>query len=169
MRQLAGMLLVLFIVPTGLEAVSGTGSFENEFAMEWVSKLTRTSDTALVYKTLEEARKHEFIGERAADTAIAAAEVVAAMLDRPSPEIPPDLATWIKRRKRLPTASQVNLARDVLARVLDPKTSELAAFWPANDPEGWRKEVTGLLNRLTPKSTNARGLSNNPYLDSSHK
>jgi hypothetical protein len=126
----------------------GTGSFENDHALEWATALARESDTALVYETLRHARHQPYIYEKSEAEAVAAAEVVAALLDRPGDNFPPDLAEWVKRQGTRPTKSQVALARKAIERILDPKTSWSAAFWAGDISYGWRASVNELMHRL---------------------
>jgi uncharacterized protein DUF4259 len=73
---------------------------------------------------------------------------VAAMLDHPEDNFPPNLAEWVKRQGTRPTESELALARKALERILDPKTSEVAAFWKDDISYGWRANVNELMHRL---------------------
>jgi Domain of unknown function (DUF4259) len=148
MRTIHVALLVLAIALPAWCGTWGSGSFENDYAMDWVATLVLESDTAFVYSTLEKAKKQTYVHEPKVCSAVAAAEVVAAMLGHPSSDLPPNLTQWIKTHTQRPTPAQVALAREVLGRVLDAEHSELAAFWPDSDPEGWRAMVRGVIGRL---------------------
>jgi len=167
MRRMAAPCFPLAIASLAVAGAFGVGSFENDYATDWVATLVRGHDTTGVYATLERAQNEPLVSEMSADTSIAAAEVVAAMLGRPARSLPTGLTEWLKLRAEPPTESQVALTRQVLQRVLDAKSSELAAFWERSGyPEAkeWRANIMDLLDRLatTNRSSAATGRSHSP-------
>ena len=83
------------------------------------------------------------------EAAVAAAEVVAAGLERPYVELPDEVTAWIAARSGAGWSTLVPVAVRAVNRVLDE--SELRELWDeAPDGEAWMADVTDLLERLAP-------------------
>ena len=83
-----------------------------------------------------------------ASMAIAAAEVVAALLARPGEKYPEEVSDWIAGQKR-PGAALVKKAQRAVKRILKGN-SELVAVWKESKLEAdWRARVEDLLARLS--------------------
>jgi hypothetical protein len=80
--------------------------------------------------------------------AVAAAEVVAAAKGKPSEGLPNELSDWLGHQPKQEIAKLAPLARKALARVKDPRTSELAQLWNDSEDKQWAKTVTELEARL---------------------
>jgi hypothetical protein len=135
----------------------GSGSFENDDAMDWVAGVHSASDVAKPFERLKtDTDAFEEEGELQLDLTfasqlVAAAEVVAMMMGRKIPPFPEDLA------KRIGGAQDVDAllfhqARNAVLHVT--RHSELAQLWDEN-AEGeieneWLAEITGLIERLNP-------------------
>ena len=82
--------------------------------------------------------------------AIAAAEVVAALLGNPYPDLPDEVANWVDGKSLAADSALVEAARKAIDAVQDAETSELAQLW-SDDPESlaaWRNSLADLANRL---------------------
>lgn len=128
----------------------GTGVFDNDDALDWVSELETEGLQAAggaVQTVLEGAPNYLEAPECAA--ALAAAEVIAALRGRPAADLPPEVRTWISRHSdAAPGEDLTQNARRAVALVMEG--SELAELWAESDEVSqWRAAVADLQARLT--------------------
>jgi hypothetical protein len=132
----------------------GGGSFENDNALDWAYELQQYDDLGLVMSTLKQAIDDDlirygdgFISTYNVDTAIAAAEVVAALSGRPSEALPLDITGWIQRHSLYVAPDIMELAICVVTRALN--TQELRDLWAdQTDYDEWKSAVEDLRLRL---------------------
>ncbi len=127
----------------------GTGHFENDDAMDLIAGVQGPDDLDRALRAAAESEEAS-VDASVASEAMAAAEVVAAMMGRPSGDCPEELA---KRLDALgaPAPALVTLAQESVSRVL--MESELVDLWAESDEvEGWNRSVTDLIARLDPTS-----------------
>src|SRR6267142_4662041 len=74
----------------------GTGSFENDDAMDWLSRLAaiRPADLAKIFT--QAADDPAYLEAPVASVVVAAGEVLAAMNGSPAPAMPPAIDEWLK-------------------------------------------------------------------------
>ena len=135
----------------------GSGSFENDTAMDWAAGVESVADVRKPFERLKaETDAHGADPELVVDSdfaceLLAAAETVAMMLGRRIPDFPADLA------KRLAGAGEpdsllFHQARNAVLHVM--RHSELAELWEEAAPDGeaneWLAELTRLIDRLNP-------------------
>ena len=127
------------------------GSFGNDSAADWLCDLLETSDLSLVQETITRVLAADgYLDSPDATDALAAIEVVAAALGRPTAEAEnePDLLEWIARIKPSPDPRLVSDSQKAIDRILAPE-SELRELWEdTEDFSDWQAEVTGLRSRL---------------------
>ena len=127
------------------------GSFGNDSAADWLCDLMETSDLSLVQETIARVLAADgYLDSPDATDALAAVEVVAAALGRPTAEAEnePELLEWIARIKPSPDARLVSDSQKAIDRILAPE-SELRELWEdTEDFSDWQAEVTGLRSRL---------------------
>jgi hypothetical protein len=126
----------------------GLSSFENDDALDWVIDLEKASDMGFLKETLSAVfdSEEEYIDAFVCSTALAAAEVVAALAGRPSAQLPEEVIQWIEG-KGPPDSSLVSSAKRAIQAILDD--SELKELWEETDEfELWQADVKGLLARL---------------------
>ena len=136
----------------------GSGSFENDTAMDWAEGVQSVDDARKPFERLREVTDANDGGEEPmldsdfACELIAAAETVAMMLGRRSAAFPSELA------QRLATAGEphnllFHQARNAVLHVM--RSSELAELWEEGNPDGepneWLAEMTRLIDRLNPE------------------
>jgi hypothetical protein len=148
LKVLAAALALLASSTLALAGAWGEGSFENDAAMDWAADCAKSSSTTCVRSALESALAGTTLEAPEASVAVAAAEVVAAALGRPGPDLPPELKAWIDRRAPGELARLAPAARKALARVRDPSVSELHQLWSQGKPNGWALAVAYLEARL---------------------
>jgi hypothetical protein len=135
----------------------GYRSFENDSALDWAGDAEESDDFSPVTDVLHRivsASADDYLEVDDASAAIAAAEVLAALLDRPTPGLPPNLKDWIAARRSdgyLATPDLVDLAERAIDRVLS--NSELSELWDESaEPQEWRRSVADLQTRLRPSA-----------------
>lgn len=128
-----------------------TGSFANDNAADFLSELQGTEDLSAIERALEEAEAEG--AELSADVAaaaVAACEVIAALMEQPSEEFEEstDAVDWVESVElEVPAKLQARAVR-VLENVLGD-ASELCQLWQESDDyEVWRRSVHDLRARL---------------------
>jgi hypothetical protein len=127
----------------------GTDLFANDDAVDWFAVLEAEglqAAGAAVQDVLELAP--DYLEAPICASALAAAEIIAALRGRPSAELPPDIAAWLARHPGVdPGEELTDNARRAVELVL--QGSELTELW-AESPEAaqWRDAVANLQARL---------------------
>jgi hypothetical protein len=148
MRTLAALFLSLLFAATAQAGAWGEGSFDNDDALDWAAECSHSSSPAMVGRTLRAVLDAKYIEAPSGSAAVAAAEVVAAALGKPSTKLPADLQSWVGRQPAGSLSQLAPLAKTALARVQDPKASELRQLWSEGKPNGWGKVIADLEARL---------------------
>lgn len=135
----------------------GTGSLENDAALDWLGELESEGSVGLLESTLAlvadalpsfggDDDEGDYIELDEACAALAAAEVVACALGRPGPELSDDLIIWIEQH-RSDLAVLAPLAARAVARARDD--SEASELWAETDGlQAWCDAVNELICRL---------------------
>jgi hypothetical protein len=127
----------------------GTDLFANDDAMDWFAVLEAEglqAAGAAVQDVLELAPN--YLEAPICASALAAAEIIAALRGRPAAELPPDIVAWLARYPGAdPGEELTDNARRAVELVL--QGSELTELW-AESPEApqWRDAVANLQARL---------------------
>jgi len=138
----------------------GTGSFENDAAMDWAAGVKSLDDLRALFDRLKretDATKGKPVSEKYgadADYAcelLAAAETIAMLMGRRSRDFPDDLAERLADAGE-PESLLYHQARNAVVHVM--RKSELAELWAEETGEGepneWLVELTHLIERLNP-------------------
>ena len=124
----------------------GHGTFHNDDAADWLYELEE-GGLDVVEAALQAVT---FGGEPAAPdccTALAAAEVVAAMHGKPAGGLPDELSAWLRERRAPPSAALLARARKAVTMVL--AESELRELWlESGQFAAWQSVVQDLETRL---------------------
>ncbi|MEA5536064.1 DUF4259 domain-containing protein [Crocosphaera sp. XPORK-15E] len=131
--------------------VWGYEAFENDYALDWVSELENNEDVVFIIKQFERilnCNQDDYLDIFEASITIAAAEVVAALLGNPSPDLPQEVIIWLtKKRQKQLSPTVVEKASNAVQRVLN--NSELREVWQESDEyDTWSNSVNNLLARL---------------------
>lgn len=127
---------------------SGYSAFENDDAMDWLAELEDAEDTSILEDAFDAilTAGEDYVEIPEASTAIAAAEVVSALLGRAATSLPEAAVEWVQKQGGV-QSTIVEQARSAVNRVLED--SELQEVWKDSDDYGkWKVEVEGLLRRL---------------------
>lgn len=128
----------------------GTGTFENDDAMDWVFGLDENAGLSPVEQVLHAPEDGEFLEAPEASEALAAAEVVAALLGHPAADLPVDVARWVAEHRGL-DARPLRESALLRTRAVLGDNSELRELWEENEEEFpfWKATVEALIARLS--------------------
>ena len=142
----------------------GEKAFENDSALDWLAELDGRG-LAMLRETLAEvAGLHvdDYLDVDDGTSAIAAAEIVAAALERQRDRVPKKLHTWLDTHEGALVGDDRVLARQAVARVLAAR-SELRELWEEDGTESaWHVDVRALLGRLGGDAVPAESTNTNP-------
>lgn len=119
------------------------GSFGNDSALDFVSRVTGTSGLFRAIEVL--GPRSNWIDNDLATEAIAAADIVAALLGRASEDLPEGLSNTLKSFES-PSSALVAAASTAVVHVRE--NSELADLWAESEGEEWIGAINDLLARL---------------------
>ena len=126
----------------------GSGTFENDDASDWVYELEQASSWDLVHRTLAVAAEPTgYLEAPDCSAALAAAEVVAAAVSRPAPDLPEEISTWVgTHRAQVPHDLAALSVRAIDRITVD---SELRELWDeTGEADAWSAAVRALRERL---------------------
>jgi hypothetical protein len=126
----------------------GPDSFENDDALDWVGDCADGKSQSAVRAAFAAVMQGSYVQAPDASAAVAAAEVVAAVVGRPHPSPPTELAKCIKRNSTQELRSLLPEAQRALARIRDPKVSELSQLWADTKSNDWSRAIADLEARL---------------------
>ncbi|HKH29257.1 MAG TPA: DUF4259 domain-containing protein [Sphingomicrobium sp.] len=136
----------------------GSGSFENDTAMDWAASVRSVDDVRKPFDRLKlttdaaEEGPNLVLDSDFACELVAAAETVAMMMGRKSRDFPDDLAQRLADGGE-PDDLLFHQARNAALHAM--RNSELAELWEETTEEGganeWLAELTRLIDRLNPE------------------
>ena len=128
----------------------GTGTFDNDDAMEWLSGFGSDGATAAqgALEAITEMDPLDYLEAEIAAHALAAAEIVASSRYGDGSRLPKEALPSLKENaSKIDAAKLLSTARKAVNRVL--KNSELREQWEDSpDIEEWEDDVRELLERL---------------------
>jgi len=128
-----------------------TKIFSNDDAMDWLSELEQAGDLSLCEQCLEAVEIQGYYLEAPECVRIlCSAEVLAALIGRPSREIPKELFEWVAAHGHLDPSPFIPKAVTKVTRVL-AEHSELNEIWQENETNypDWKARVLDLRFRLS--------------------
>jgi hypothetical protein len=150
-RRLLLSLVALWAAPAARAGAWSHQSFGNDGALDWVIDFVKTPTEAFVRETLSLV-PGQMVDAAKGESIIAAAEVVAASLGRPAPDLPKDVAEVVARsRDRF--RGLATPAHEAVTAVFGRK-SELRWNWRESAAllAKWEGSVNGLRKRLLPNA-----------------
>jgi hypothetical protein len=124
----------------------GPGSFDNDDALDWLAELTEGSSLGPVNTAFALVQEADYLEAPDAAAAVAAAEIVAALMGRPPADLPEEAAEWVQAHPSTPGATLVARARGSVIRVRED--SELKELWEEGDAGEWHASMDELAARL---------------------
>lgn len=122
--------------------------FGNDDAGDWIYELEESTDLSAIERALAAVttQAEEYLEAPECSSALAAAEIVAALIGHPVATLPESAAAWVKGRAK-PDGALIAQAKSAVAAVLGG--SELQELWEESDDYAQWQEVTNdLLVRL---------------------
>src|SRR5262245_19426505 len=123
----------------------GHRPFENDDALEWAAELEGADDPSALAEAFDAipGEADENVEAPEASIALAAGEVVAALLGRPTSPLPEGVKTWVAGQRGV-NPGIVKRAQRAVKRVV--KNSELRELWEESDDfPKWQAAADGLL------------------------
>lgn len=151
LNRAAPFFVFLFFNLNAFGGAWDVGPFDNDDAADWVWELEESSDLSVVKAALKAVAKlNSYIEAPTGSTAIAAAEVVAALNGQPHAQLPDEVAAWVETQSLHGDEKLVKLALQAIARVQDLGDSELAQLWSDSEElqDSWVSELSDLKRRL---------------------
>lgn len=130
-------------------AASGTGTFDDDDAMDWLDSFESDGPTAIetALTTVADLGREDYLEAPEASHALAAAELVAAALSGEDDRLPESFRPrFVRHVDPINDADLAALARKAVMRVL--RSSELKELWDDSGDEEWEEGVRDLLERL---------------------
>lgn len=124
----------------------GYGAFENDAGSDLVHDLKQAKGTKLLKDTFASVAPGGWDSDDC-QSAVAAAEIVAAMLGAPPKDLPKEASAWVQRQGQPPAEPLVAQARDIVRGVM--AKSELREIWDESGNAGpWLDAMKDLQRRL---------------------
>ncbi|HXI69343.1 MAG TPA: DUF4259 domain-containing protein [Verrucomicrobiae bacterium] len=145
----------------------GAGSFQNDWALDWLGDLRESGNSLLIVETLSRVVQHggtkysppsllerlrgrrhhtDWLDADVSSGALAAAEIVAAWLGHPPAKLPDGVIEWVQQHLSSLNPDIVPLARQAVNIVRT--NSELKDLWEEGDATEWHQVVQDLDKRL---------------------
>jgi hypothetical protein len=122
--------------------------FGNDDAADWLIELEDSKDLSAIKHAIHAVldAEEEYLEAPESSSALAAAEILAALLGSPSASLPEKARTWVVG-KSTPTSALLTKAKQAVSKILE--ASELQELWcESEDYPKWQAGTKGLLNRL---------------------
>lgn len=130
----------------------GYGVFENDSALDWSNRFAEAPSRRALSQAWEMVFRSGYVEYDAAAAALAAAEVLAAMIGKPAPSLPPELAKWADDNRLAPVTviPDATLAAGALRSVGQiADASEMKELVEGNGGlEEWNAVIEELVQRL---------------------
>jgi hypothetical protein len=150
MKRWLGVALLIVCAGSVLAGAWGTGSFENDDALDWAQGFEAKPSMSAIVAALEAATGTGYLEAPEGSAAIAAAEVIAAIAGKPSPKLPAGLAAWARKQPKAEGLQRLPLARKAVERVARGEGSELRELWQESNDAAWQASIADLEGRLSP-------------------
>jgi hypothetical protein len=127
----------------------GFGPFENDDASDWIYELEESTDLSVITPALRTVTGigGDYLEASDASNALAAAEVVAALLRHPAAELPVEVQAWVDKHLGVDVSSLVPAAKAAIQRIRTD--SELKELWDeSEDAAKWYATLDDLSSRL---------------------
>lgn len=142
------IVVLMLLSSKTLAGAWGTGSFENDTALDWVYEIEESKGSAVLLKTLRTVFLSEYIEVDVCSSAIAAAEVVASIKNKKYDSLPKSLASWSRTNESMYEPEMSKFAIKALEMCRNKNKSELAQLWEESGSPEWQSSVKGLELKL---------------------
>ncbi len=127
----------------------GFGTFDNDTASDWATRLSGQTDTALIETAFDRVLAvWVYLEAPDAEEALAAADALACLLDGAAPGRPEQVADWLRSVSTPPSRALADKAARALDRI-GRRRSELRSLWASTDDfAAWKQQLSALAVRL---------------------
>lgn len=129
----------------------GAGNFANDTALDWVWDLNESNDLSLVESAIADVLNcSDDLDADLGCIGLAAAEVVAALRNKPADDLPEEVSAWVATHRFSPSERLVKDCLAAVDRVRNDEISELKELWEEDEdpPTEWYSVVDDLVARL---------------------
>ncbi len=126
----------------------GTGSFENDSALDWVYDLERSKSASYLLNVFKAIPVGSYIDVDTCSAAIAAADVVASLKDGETIHLPESVKKWVVKNQASYRPTFSGMALEAIVFCKSSEYSELSQLWNEAAPEEWLSEVSKIEARL---------------------
>jgi hypothetical protein len=129
----------------------GAGNFENDVALDWVIALEGADDLRLVRQAIADVlQDDDYLDPDVACMGLAAAEVVAALRDRPADKLPEEVSRWVRAHRTAPGKTLVGDCLLAIEKIRHGEGSELRELWEEDGSPAieWYAVLDDLVSRL---------------------
>ena len=129
----------------------GAGNFENDTALDWVRGLAESNDLSLVEVAISDVlNSSDYLDADLGCTGLAAAEVVAALRNKPVDDLPEDVSKWVETHRVAPSQGLVKDCLAAIDKIRNDETSELKELWEEDEDVAteWYSVLDDLVARL---------------------
>lgn len=125
----------------------GVQTFENDQALDFVADIVETNSLELVVSALDAIGPGIYLEAPDCESALVAAELIAALRGYPSPNLPDKVADWVRSSGLKADDTLSGMARVAVNRI--GAASELRELWEdSTDFGAWEVAVRDLESRL---------------------
>ena len=125
----------------------GIGNFDNDDAADWLYELGESQGAEILVAALEQATSEGYLEAPECLVALAAAEIVAALLGKSSNTLPDEVREWVAANDIEVDHNLLSLARAAVKRIKeDSELREL--FQDSDNYEQWLALEDDLIKRL---------------------
>lgn len=146
LRNVGVAALALVVCLSACAGAWGEGPFDNDDAQDWLAECSRGD--ASVSQAIETVLRPGYLEIDVGSAAVAAAEVVAIANGKGTAATHAGAAPCLAKSHAADVRALAPRARQALARVSDPKFSELAQSWADGKANRWAEHITQLAMRL---------------------
>jgi len=128
----------------------GAGNFENDDAMDWVYELEEAEDESMILEALNIVVKRgdEYLEAYDSCRALAAAEVVSALKNPDSSDLPDEVKQWVGEHQKIEISALTQMAVNAVQRI--KTNSELKELWDESESAAeWNEVIKTLEARLS--------------------
>lgn len=141
-------MFTLFLVTDAWGGAWGVGSFDNDGALDWAYELVASRSSLIIRLAFQSLPNGAVIGVDSCSAAMAAAEVVAALKNKNTSSLPPEVAKWVTSHYPVYRDSLRNNAMAAIEACVNKHRSELAQLWLESAPKEWAVYVMVLKMKL---------------------
>ena len=126
----------------------GVGIFQNDDAADWIWELEESKGHELLETTFETINQAQYREAPDSSCALAAAEVVSALIGKPMANIPEEVTNWVSSNPIKVNSKLLSAANAAVDHIL--VDSELKELWEETDDYShWQSILKNLMGRLT--------------------